>query len=160
MRIYPADSPEAMARLVTIALIADDSVSPDEIEQLHRDDLLACIGIDRDRFDAVYYEVHEDMLECGTRLPDGRLTLDSGTIGRLLDDIGRPELQLLMVRTIRAIGQADRIMTGSETELLGMAMRRWGVDLFEPGIGGMPMYRNGWKKVGMARQAAGAGIAP
>jgi hypothetical protein len=143
MRPYPADSPEAMARLVIIALVADDSVNRDELEQIERDDVLAGIGIDRDRFDAIYYEVHEDMLACGTRLPDGRLTLDQGAIGRLLDDIASPALQLQMVRTIQAIGHADRIMTGGETELLGTAMRRWGVDLFEPGVAGIPMRRMG-----------------
>jgi hypothetical protein len=143
MRPYPADSPEAMARLVIIALIADDSVNRDELDQIDRDDVLACIGIDRDRFDSVYYEVHEDMLACGKRLPDGRLTLDPGTIAGLLDDIAAPARQLQMVRTIQAIGQADRIMTGGETELLGMAMRRWGIDLFEPGVAGIPMRRMG-----------------
>jgi hypothetical protein len=160
MRTYPADSPEALARLVTIALVADDSVTRDELEHLHRDDVLSCIGMDRDRFDAVYCEVHEDMLACGTRLPDGRLILDPATIGRLLDDIASPALQLMMVRTIQAIGQADRIMTGGETELLGMAMRRWGVDLFEPGSAGIPMRRSGRKEGAMVPQAPGAGIEP
>lgn len=146
MRPYPADSPDAMARLVIIALVADDSVSRDELDQIDRDDLLACIGIDRDRFDAIYYEVHEDMLAYGTRLPDGRLTLDPGVVRGLLDDVRSTALQLLMVRAIQAIGQADRIMTGSETELLGMAMRQWGVDLFEPGVAGIPMRRMGRTK--------------
>jgi hypothetical protein len=141
MRPYPADSPEAMARLVTIALVADDSVSRDEVDQLDRDEVLMQIGIDRCHFDAIYCEVHEDMLAHGTRLPDGRLVLDARTIEDLLDDICSPALQLLMVRTIQAIGHADRIMTGGETALLGMAMRRWNVDLFEPGHAGIPMRR-------------------
>lgn len=160
MRPYHADSPEAMARLVIIALIADDSVSRDELDRIDRDEVLACIGIGRDRFDAVYYEVHEDMLACGTRLPDGRLTLDPGTIARLLDDVVSPALQLQMVRTIQAIGQADRIMTGGETELLGMAMRRWDVDLFEPGDAGIPMRRMGRTALATPLVAAGEGLGP
>jgi hypothetical protein len=160
MRPYPADSPEAMARLVTIALVADDSVNRDEIEQLDRDDVLACIGIDRERFNAVYYEVHEDMLACGTSLPDGRLILDPVTIGGLLDDIRSTALQLQMVRTIQAIGQADRIMTGGEAELLGMAMRRWGVDLFEPGNSGIPMRRMGGKASEAVLPATAVGTGP
>ena len=141
MRPYPEDSPEAMARLVTIALVADDSVSRDEIDHLAREEILSQIGIDRVRFDAIYCEVHEDMLACAERLPDGRLMLDARSIEGLLDDIRSPALQLLMVRTIQAIGQADRIMTGGETTLLGMAMRCWNVDLFEPGHAGIPMRR-------------------
>lgn len=141
MRHYPADSPEAMARLVTIALVADDSVSRDEVDHLARDEVLWHIGIDRARFAEIYCEVHEDMQACAERLPDGRLVLDPRTIEGLLDEIRSPALQLQMVRTIQAIGQADRIMTGGETALLGMAMRRWDVDLFEPGHAGIPMRR-------------------
>jgi hypothetical protein len=160
MRPYPADSPEAMARLITIALVVDDSVSRDELAQLDRDDVLAHIGIDRERFDAVYFEVHEDMVACATRYPDGRLGLDPATIERLLDDIRSPALQLLMVRTIQGIGHADRIMTGSEAEFLGMAMRRWDVDLFEPGRAGIPMRRAGQSRRGDSGQVAPAGWAP
>lgn len=160
MRPYPADSPEAMARLVTIALIADDSVSRDEIDHLERDEILVRIGIDRGRFEAIYFEVHEDMADCGARMPDGRLILDARTIECLLDDIRSPALQLTMVRTIQSIGHADRIMTGGETALLGMAMRRWSVDLFEPGHAGIPMRRPRRDRYCWAPRTEPAGRAP
>lgn len=141
MRNYPTDSPEAMARLLTLALVADGSVHRDELGLLEREDLLGRIGIDQDGFDAVYYQFHEDMLACGQRLPDGRLVLDGQTVVGLLDDISRPALQMQMVRCIHDIGHSDGILTGGETELLGQAMKRWGVDLFEPGGVGIPMRR-------------------
>jgi hypothetical protein len=139
MRNYPTDSPEAMARLLALALIVDGSVHRDELGLVEREDLLGRIGIDRDGFDAVYYQLHEDMLACARRLPDGRLVLEADTVRHLLDDVGRPALQMLMVRCIRDIGHSDGILTGGETELLGQAMKRWGVDLFEPGGVGIPL---------------------
>jgi hypothetical protein len=141
MRNYPTDSPEAMARLLTLALVADGSVHRDELDLLEREDLLGRIGIDQDGFDAVYYQFHEDMLACARRLSDGRLVLDAQTVAELLGDISRPALQMQMVRCIHDISHSDGVLTGGETELLGQAMKRWGVDLFQPGGIGVPMRR-------------------
>jgi hypothetical protein len=141
MRPYPADSPEAMARLLTLALVADGSVHRDELALLEQNELMTQIGIDKSRFEAVYCEFHEDMWDCAERLADGYLVLAPAVVDRLLDDIRRPALQMMLVRSFLDIGNSDQVLTGAETELLARAMRRWDVDIFSADGVGIPVRR-------------------
>lgn len=142
MRTYSVDSPDALARLITLALVADGSVHRDELDAITREEWLQRIGIDDDRFGEVYCEFHEDLLARGERRADGSIALDMKAVTDLLGDICRPELQMMMFRGFLEIANADGIVTGAEAGLLADAMKCWNIDLFADGDLGIPMRRS------------------
>ena len=68
MRRYTNNSPEAAARIVALALMADGAVDRNEILLLKRQNVVTRLGLDNDRFDSIYYEYCTDML-ASARMP-------------------------------------------------------------------------------------------
>ena len=62
MRQYPSDSPEALTRIVALALMADGIIDPSELRLLKDQEILSRLGLDPDSFDRVFYEFCTDML--------------------------------------------------------------------------------------------------
>ncbi len=141
MRHYPTNSPEALARVVAIAMMADGAIDSSELKSLERHDIIKRIGLDHDRFDQVFYEYYEDLLSCAHRLPSGQFELDAVTIGLLLDEIRDPLLQKKALRAILDIVNADRRLTGGEAGLIAQALKQWGIDLYEVSDTSIPSHR-------------------
>lgn len=141
MRHYPTNSPEALARVVAIALMADGAIDSSELKSLERHDIINRTGLDHDRFDQVFYEYYEDLLSCAHRLPSGQFELDALNIGLLLDEIRDPSLQKKALRAILDIVNADRRLTGSEASLVAQALKHWGIDLYEVSDTSIPSHR-------------------
>ncbi len=131
MRHYPTNSPEAIGRVVAIAMMADGAVDSDELSTLERKNVIGRIGLDHDRFDRVFYEYYEDLLSSAQRLPTGQLHLGAEHIGLLFDEIRDPGLQKLALRLMLDIVNADRQLSGGEAGLISQAIRHWGIDLYE-----------------------------
>ena len=87
MRHYPSDSPQAMARLVVLALLADGIIDTSELDQLDDKRTIASLGLDSGSFDDVFYGFCADMLRSGQRMTAERLDLDDDAIDRMLDEI-------------------------------------------------------------------------
>ena len=141
MRHYPTNSPEALARVVAIAMMADGAIDSSELKSLERHDIIKRLGLDHDRFDQVFYEYYEDLLSCAHRLPSGQFELDAVTIGLLLDEIRDPLLQKKALRAILDIVNADRRLTGGEAGLIAQALKQWGIDLYEVSDTSIPSHR-------------------
>jgi uncharacterized tellurite resistance protein B-like protein len=141
MRHYPANSPEALARVVAIAMMADGAIDSSELKSLERHDIINRIGLDHDRFDQVFYEYYQDLLSCAHRLPSGQFELDSVNIGLLLDEIRDPLLQKKALRAMLDIVNADRRLTGSEAGLIAQALKHWVIDLYEVSDTSIPSHR-------------------
>ena len=141
MRHYPTNSPEALARVVAIAMMADGAIDSSELKSLERHDIINRIGLDHDRFDQVFYEYYEDLLSCAHRLPSGQFELDALNIGLLLDEIRDPLLQKKALRAMLDIVNADRRLTGSEASLVAQALKHWGIDLYEVSDTSIPSHR-------------------
>jgi hypothetical protein len=141
MRHYPANSPEALARVVAIAMMADGAIDSSELKSLQRHDIINRIGLDTDRFDQVFYEYYQDLLSCAHSLPSGQLELDAVNIGLLLDEIRDPLLQKKALRAMLDIVNADRCLTGGEAGLIAQALKHWGIDLYEVSDSAIPSHR-------------------
>jgi uncharacterized tellurite resistance protein B-like protein len=131
MRHYPSDSPEAMARIVALVLMADGAIDLSEIETLDRHRTVAHLGLDQAGFDKVVHEFSEDMLTYAHRMPSGQLELDQDTMALLLGEIRNPLLQKKLLRTMLDIVNADGRLAGSEAVLVSKAMKLWEIDLYE-----------------------------
>jgi uncharacterized tellurite resistance protein B-like protein len=141
MRHYPANSPEALARVVAIAMMADGAIDSSELKSLERHDIINRLGLDHERFDQVFYEYYEDLLSCAHRLPSGQFELDAVNIGLLLDEIRDPLLQKKALRAMLDIVNADRCLTGREAGLIAQALKHWGIDLYEVSDTSIPSHR-------------------
>jgi uncharacterized membrane protein YebE (DUF533 family) len=141
MRHYPTNSPEALARVVAIAMMADGAIDSSELKSLERHDIFNRLGLDHDRFDQVFYEYYEDLLSCAHRLPSGQFELDAVNVGLLLDEVRDPLLQKKALRAMLDIVNADRCLTGREAGLIAQALKHWGIDLYEVSDTSIPSHR-------------------
>lgn len=131
MRQYPANSPESLARIVAIAMMADGAIDASELKSLDRHDIISRVGLDQARFDKVFYEYYADLSTSAQRQPSGQFELDDATIGLLLDEIRDPELQKVALRSMLDVVNADRCLTGSEASLVAQALKQWEIALYE-----------------------------
>lgn len=129
MRQYPNDSPEAAARIVALAMMADGTIDRSEVLLIERQRLLGRLGLDNEQFDAIYYEFCTDMLTSGQRKSSGELELDEPGVSRLLDEINDPTLQKKTLRIILDIVYADQRLTAGEALLIAQALKHWNIDL-------------------------------
>ena len=129
MRHYPSDSPQAMARLVVLALLADGIIDTRELDLLDDKRTIASLGLDSASFDDVFYGFCADMLRTGQRMTSERLDLDEDTIDRMLDEVRNPLLRKKTLRAMMDIVHADRQLAGSEAALIARALKRWAIDL-------------------------------
>lgn len=124
MRSYPTDSPEAVARIVALALLADGNLHPGELGalQTHPPHLLAD-GL----METVLREFCEDLLATHAAAPASTLTLDDATICALLDEVQDESLRARALQLCVAVVEADAHLAGGEFHVLYAAARRWGV---------------------------------
>lgn len=143
MRHYDMDTPEALARLIVAAVLADGGLDKTELESLDRNDVVRRLGISMQDFDRVVHEFCEDMQVVSLRDHAGQLALDRATIDQLLSDVGSPELQIAVLGMMLDIAAADARLSPGELTLVSQAMTRWGLELHavsshrEP-LGGRP----------------------
>ena len=131
MRHYTSDSAEAMARVVSLALLADGGLDNSELKTLEQHAILDQLSISADTFDRVLHEFCDDVL-ISARAPNvGQIEIDCETINGLLADICAPELQKQALRAILDIVGADRCLNGGEAILVSQAMSRWHLELHE-----------------------------
>lgn len=131
MRNYPSDSPQAMARIVALALMADGSIDRSELNLLERQEVLRRIGLSHEQFDTISYEFFEDLLKVGQRLNSGQFGLNAQIVASVLGDIREPALQQKAIRLILAVVHADHRLTADEAGLVAHALKHWKLDLFE-----------------------------
>lgn len=129
MRQYPPDSPEAMARIVALALMADGAIDLSELESLRRYRVTAQIGLDDRKFDKVVHDFCEDMMTFAHCAPAGQFEIDNTIIDSLLDEIQDAQLQNRLLSTMLHIVNAEGVLLRGEAALVSRAMTRWGLDL-------------------------------
>jgi len=127
MRHYPIDSPQAKARIISLALLADGGLDKSEIECLESLDIVSRIGISSDAFDMVMHEFYQDIHLSGLYGPNGQLNLEHQAIEAMLDEIRQRDARQSLLRTIFEIVHADRNVSLGEAKLTALAMARWGI---------------------------------
>ena len=131
MRSYPADSPDAMARIVVLALLADGAVDISEMTLIEKQQIIRRIGLDQQGFDRVMGEFSDDLQEDAWLDETKHLEIDNEKLDQLLNEIKQRPLQKKLLRLILEIIDADRLVDGGEAVLLTRAIEIWGIDLFE-----------------------------
>jgi uncharacterized tellurite resistance protein B-like protein len=123
MRQLQPDSPEAMARVLALFVVADERVSPDEIQTLHRLGAFEQLGMSSKRFLQVAGDFSLDLggPHAWMRLADLYL------IDGLLDGVRDPEMRLRLARLAAAVITADGRIDQGERLIFDRMLIRWGL---------------------------------
>lgn len=127
MRLYSTDSPDAVCRLLALAMIVDGHMAPSEIKAMQHSAILDRVGVDADRFDDAVMTLCEDLLESARRHDRADIEIDNAMLDRLLDDIRDPLLRMHLLKAMLDIVHADRLIDSREHLLLQRAQRKWSV---------------------------------
>ncbi|MCD2517300.1 TerB family tellurite resistance protein [Massilia sp. G4R7] len=125
MHTYTANSPEAISRILALAMIVDGHLSPSELHAMQRATFLEQVKVDDDTFDRTLRELCEDLLDAAANRRAGMVEIDPVLLDGLLQDIRDPLLQICLWKTMVDIVQADGHLDGRETTLVRRAARAW-----------------------------------
>lgn len=156
MRNYPRNSPEAAARLVSLALLADGHLDRAEIEALQRSGACRDLGLSDEEFNAVLHAFCEDLLATSAHTWGAACLLDADTLDALMAEVDDPALRSRVLRLCAEVVHADRHVADGESLVLRTALDRWD-DVLPRGDGDV---QPGRPLTGRARAADGASPRP
>lgn len=125
MRHYPRNSPQAAARIVALALLADDHLCQSELDRLEQLDAFGRLGLTPAELLSVAHGVCEDRMACSDLAWGG--ALDDDTLRALLAELGDPALRATVLQLCHAVAQADRQPVEAEAAILRLAEEQWGL---------------------------------
>jgi hypothetical protein len=126
MRSYPRNSPEAAARIVALALIADGHACRSEFDALAELQASSTLGLAPDALHRVVQHLCEDLLTAHT---GGSMLASVGddVLASLMAEVDDPVLQLQVLRLATAAAAADGHLAEGEDVVLSAATRHWAV---------------------------------
>jgi uncharacterized tellurite resistance protein B-like protein len=127
MRAYTQNSPQASARVVALALLADGELQMAEIDMLDRLGAHAQLGLARAELHEVIHSFFEDLPESVRPSGADVCLLNPRTIRQLMDEVDDPELRLKVLRLCAALVEADGHVAESESMVLMAAVEQWGL---------------------------------
>ena len=125
MRSYPTNSPQAMCRLLALAMIVDGRIAPQELKSLHRSGVLGALRVSEDTFDDTAGELTRDLLATSADREAGMVEIEPATIDRLLDEVKEEALRATVLKGMLEIVRADSVIDYRERRLLRRAMHAW-----------------------------------
>ena len=132
MRSYPLNSPQAAARIVALALLADGVMESEEMLMLEYVRAHEQLGLSMHQLDAVVEAFGQDIEVA--RHPgwaeDG--LVDPRTMAALMAEIDDPALRRKVLRLCIAVVEADGRVHDSESAVVNAAVEHWGLhrDMF------------------------------
>lgn len=123
MQTYPTNSPEAAARVLAMAMLADGQYSMTEIQALDRQQAPARLGLTPEAFKAVVDGFCQDLLLAH----EGRWTgeVDPATRQQLMDEITDRGLQDLILQQCEGLMLSDGHLADGEVALLDALGATW-----------------------------------
>lgn len=124
MRSYPRNSPQASARLVALAMIADGHVSRSEVDAVLRTGAATEMGLAPGELGTVLQALCEDLLQ-GVGTQNALSFGDDALIHALMDEVDDAALQALVLRVAAATVAADGHHSAAERYVLERLQSRW-----------------------------------
>jgi hypothetical protein len=125
MRAYPIDSPQAAARLLAMALVADGHCALSELKALDRMGACERLGLCAQDMTSVIDHFIEDLMvgQRGDWHGSARLTHEQRT--HLLDEIRHPALRAEVRQICEGLVEADGHLADGEVDLLAAMAWAW-----------------------------------
>ena len=127
MRTYPHNSPQAAARIVALAMLADGDISRVELDALDRSGVHQQLGLRADDWDAVVHDFWDDLLEAAQLTWADTCSIDPRSLAELMAEIVDPALRLKVLRLCVSVVEADGNVDEGEAFMLGTAVEQWGL---------------------------------
>jgi uncharacterized tellurite resistance protein B-like protein len=121
MRSYPLNSPQAAARIVALALIADGHVNKRELNALDRIAAHEQLGMTRDAMHAVVQTLCEDLMVAAQLSWDSASLLDAAAMAELMAEVDDPELWRKLMQVCEAVIDADGHVSEGELAVIRAA---------------------------------------
>lgn len=123
MKAYPLNSPQAAARVLAMALVADGQYSATEIRALDRQNAPGLLGLTPQAFKEVMDDFCMDLLQHSQGQWSG--VLDAEVRSQVLADITDCHLQDLILQQCEALMLADGHLADGEVSLLDALGAAW-----------------------------------
>lgn len=129
MRPYATDSPEALARVLAMTMIADAKLDDRELEIMEKLSLYDVLGLGRTTFAEVVQDFCDDLVASGGK-PGGRIDLmDRTRIDAVLAPVVDPDKRRLAAQMVVNIAKADGTLHDNELALFRQVLARWDLSL-------------------------------
>lgn len=125
MRTYTPNSPEAAARVVAMALLADGHLSMTELQAIDKLKVTRRLGLEPARFTAVLEGFCNDLLVSHRGPWTGSSQLDDHVRSQLVSEITHPHLQTEVMELCAAIIKADGHLADNEIHMLDALAGAW-----------------------------------
>ncbi|WP_290873191.1 TerB family tellurite resistance protein [Aquabacterium sp.] len=140
MRTYLRNSPEAAARVVALALLADNHVSRDEMNAVRRFDIPGRLDLSHQAFMGVVQTLCDELLSESGHIWQGVQHLPQGTLHQVLDEVDDIGLRLIVLQLCAAVAESDRHLAEGESRMLHTVADHWDLPrpAFAPIVAGAP----------------------
>ena len=134
MRSYPANSPQAAARIVALTVVADGDIGDAEMAWLDRLVVHEKLGLTRHELHALLDTFCEDLLSSGQLKWADACPVDERTLADLMGEIQDPALRLKLLRLCVELAEVDARVDEGESMVLVAAVEHWGLhhEMFRP----------------------------
>jgi len=127
LRSYARNSPEAMARIIALVMLADADLDDAEVEMLDRLGIYERIGASRKTFIRVVKEYFDDLLNDNTG--DRIRLFDAKRLDTVLDAVDDEKKRVDLCRMMLRLISADGTMNDAELATLRHVLFHWGLTL-------------------------------
>jgi tellurite resistance protein len=127
MRHYPTNSPQAAARIVALALVADGHVSRTEVELLERLDACGALGLAPQEMHTLLQGFCEDLLQARNSHWGDASQIEPALLSQLMAEVDDPTLRRVVLRLCVAVVEADGHVADGESVVLVNAVEQWGL---------------------------------
>jgi len=127
MRPYANNSPQAAARIVALAMLADGDICMAEVGVLDQLGAHTRLGLEAEQFHVVVYDCWKDLLSAEQLTWADACQVDPGSLAELMAEITDPELRLTVLGLCAAVIEADGHVAEGESVVLGAAVEQWGL---------------------------------
>jgi len=134
MRSYPANSPQAAARIVALTVLADGDIGEAEIECLDRLAVHDQLGLKRHELHSLLDTFCEDLLSSDQLQWADACPVDERTLAQLMSEIQDPALRQTVLRLCVELAEVDQKVAEGESIVLVAAVEHWGLhyEMFRP----------------------------
>ncbi len=126
LRTYGSNSPHARGRLVAAAMLADGQFSPAEMQEIAEGSIATPLGLERDEFIQVVFELCEDIEQ--KLKPLGKDLHDREVLEQLFGELSHPATQRNTLSAIRTAITRDGRVSPGEAVFLKSAASAWRTD--------------------------------
>jgi uncharacterized tellurite resistance protein B-like protein len=125
MRSYPRNSPQAAARLVALAMIADGHVCRSEVHAIRQTGAEQALGLPPGGLAPILQTLCEDILQGTFASKPLNSFVDDALIDALIAEVDDDALQRTVVDTVTSTVSADGHLSPSERYVLNRLLVHW-----------------------------------